>query len=119
MVGLSIYGLVKGDIWKVIGGIAYDDSTYEGMICGADAAVKDAKYLYLSDIRLDSANADSVKQVFMTGVCVSECPTANSPLKCAASEQANCDSLSSESRYDTIQIGPYCFPKSLDDLNPT
>ena len=117
MVGLTIYGLTKGNIWKVIGGIKYD-ANGNGLICGASEGVKDTKFLYLSDISLpEGANGDSIINIFRTGVCVSECPAANGAIACSESEQARCDSFDANTRYETVLVGPYCFPKDLKAIN--
>jgi hypothetical protein len=74
--------------------------------------------LYLSDISLpEGANGDSIINIFKTGVCVSECPAANGAIKCSDSEQARCDSFDVNTRYETILVGPYCFPKDLGAIN--
>jgi hypothetical protein len=108
MVGLAGYGLAKGNVNTLIGGV---DGNLR--ICGSEGL---EKYPHLYVTKLESNN---LNEIFSTGVCVQKCPAeSTSMIDCMPTTQVpNCNSNDVKANeYDTVTIGGYCFPKSVDDL---
>lgn len=109
MIALSIYGLVKGNIAELIGGI-----NGENEICGV-GELKDYPYLYLTNLELND-----IDLLFQQGVCVKECPEKDDQnLECHSTIFVpNCDDDQvRQMMYETRTLAGYCVPKHLDDMN--
>ena len=66
MVGLAGYGITKGNLMKLIGGV---DGNLN--ICGGTTGYESYKFLYLTDL---NPTGTDIKEIFNYGVCVKSCP---------------------------------------------
>ena len=109
MVGMAGYGLVKGNVRKLIGPVSGDHQ-----ICGADS-LQDYQFLYITDLHFTQ---DEISKIFQSGVCVKTCPSVGESIECSpTSEVPDCNSASVTSmQYDTVGVAGYCFPKDIDEL---
>ena len=111
MIGLTFYGLSKGNVLKLIGPVDGDHN-----ICGVDT-FSEFKHLYISN--LDAGVSGDFTDIFKTGICVKECPAkVGDPIECMTTSQvSNCNSASLvASEYETVDVAGYCFPKDLEQL---
>ena len=112
MIGLSFYGVMKGEIATLIGPVDGDFN-----ICGSTEGYTDFKHLYLTN--LSPSGTSEIEEMFKTGVCVKQCPgDKNEKIDCKpTSTVPDCNSGTEKTnQYQTIEIVGYCFPENLDDL---
>ena len=110
MFGLTCYGFIKGNIFKLVGGIDGD-----GKICGSSPGFEGYKYLYVTKLN----EGDNLNDLFKRGVCVKQCPSSELfALDCMPTEkvkQCNSDDVV-KNMYDTIKMVSFCIPKDADSL---
>ena len=111
MLGLAFYGLINGNVLKLIGPVDGDHN-----ICGADSGFTDYKHLYISD--LEGGTSD-FSDIFKSGICVKDCPKKDGKaIECKpTTDVPDCNSAAVKAKeYETIDVAGYCMPKSLDTL---
>lgn len=111
MLGLAFYGLINGNVMKLIGPV---DGSHN--ICGADTGFTDYKHLYISNLE---GGMSDFSDIFKSGICVKECPKKDGkPIDCKTTTAVpDCNSASiKEKEYETLDVAGYCIPKSVDTL---
>jgi choline transporter-like protein 2/4/5 len=69
MIGISVYGYVKGAPYKLVAPLDYD-----GNFCGYSKGFEEYKYLYISDISVDISDVTQLDELLDSTLCVKQCP---------------------------------------------
>jgi len=99
IVFLAVYGGKNGNLPKLIAPVNGDLQ-----LCGASSDFKNHKYLYFTDFKIQN-----IDNLFSSGICVEECPTATTDkLDCQNTEAVpDCTQVNV---YKSSLVGVYCIP---------